>query len=87
MNNFAEEATVATRQRAFLLGTASYLAVAVLTPRVSFAEVATDGSLGRRVSLRGGDITIGADLGQQRGGNPFHSFQSGESRATSLRSS
>jgi hypothetical protein len=39
------------------------------------AEVATDGTLGRRVSLRGGDITVGADLGQQRGGNLFHSFR------------
>ena len=24
---------------------------------------------------RGGDITVGADLGQQRGGNLFHSFR------------
>ena len=61
--------------RALLLGTASYLAVALLAPRMAGAEVATDGTLGRRVSLRGGDITVGADLGQQRGGNLFHSFR------------
>ena len=58
-----------------LLGTASYLAVVLLSPRMAAAEVATDGTLGRRVSLRGGDITVGADLGQQRGGNLFHSFR------------
>ena len=61
--------------RAPLLGTASYLTVALLAPGIAAAEVATDGSLGRRVSLRGGDIEIGAGLGQQRGGNLFHSFQ------------
>ena len=74
-----EVAMAATRRRhawrAPLLGTASYLAVALLAPRMAAAEVATDGSLGRRVSLRGGDIEIGAGLGQQRGGNLFHSFQ------------
>ena len=61
--------------RAALLGTISYLALAGTTPRMAAAEVATDGTLGRRVSLRGGDIKIGADLGQQRGGNLFHSFR------------
>src|SRR5262245_50781765 len=61
--------------RALLLGTASYFAVAFLTARMAAAEVATDGTLGRRVSLRGGNIEIGADLGQQRGGNLFHSFR------------
>ena len=66
---------MSTRQRAFLLGTASYLAVAVLIPRLGFAEVATDGTMGRQVTLRGGNIEIGADLGQQRGGNLFHSFR------------
>ena len=35
--------------RALLLGTASYLAVALLAPRMAAAEVATDGTLGRRV--------------------------------------
>ena len=36
-------------------------------------RVAMSSSFG--VSLRGGDITVGADLGQQRGGNLFHSFR------------
>ena len=40
-----------------------------------FAEVATDGTLGRGRTLRGGDIAIGAGLGQPRGGNLFHSFR------------
>jgi len=39
------------------------------------AEVITDGSLGRRTVLPGPDYQIGADLGQQYGGNLFHSFQ------------
>jgi filamentous hemagglutinin family protein len=39
------------------------------------AEVTLDGSLGRRGALPGPDYQIGADLGQQRGGNLFHSFQ------------
>jgi filamentous hemagglutinin family protein len=64
-----------TAGRAWLLGTASYIAVALITPRLGFAEVATDGTLGPRVRLKGGDLTIGADLGQQRGGNLFHSFE------------
>lgn len=36
--------------------------------------VATDGSLGRARTLSGPNFTIGAGLGQQRGGNLFHSF-------------
>ena len=39
------------------------------------AEVILDGSLGRSGALPGPDYLIGADLGQQRGGNLFHSFQ------------
>jgi filamentous hemagglutinin family protein len=39
------------------------------------AEVTLDGTLGRRGALPGPDYQIGADLGQQRGGNLFHSFQ------------
>ena len=61
--------------RTALLATVSYLAVAAMTPNPSMAEVRTDGTLGRRVQLQGGDITIGADLGQRRGGNLFHSLE------------
>ena len=39
------------------------------------AEVVLDGTLGRSGALPGPDYLIGADLGQQRGGNLFHSFQ------------
>src|SRR3954453_16473066 len=61
--------------RTVLLGSASYAAVALFTPRPAAAVVITDGTLGRKVTLKGGDISIGAGLGQQRGGNLFHSFQ------------
>jgi len=39
------------------------------------AQIATDGSLGQAINLAGPDYQIGADLGQLRGGNLFHSFQ------------
>src|SRR4051795_7625969 len=39
------------------------------------AEVATDGTLGRKVTLGGRNVTVGADLGQVRGKNLFQSFQ------------
>jgi len=39
------------------------------------AEVILDGSLGGSGALPGPDYLIGADLGQQHGGNLFHSFQ------------
>jgi len=39
------------------------------------AEVTLDGTLGRGGALPGPDYLIGADLGQQRGGNLFHSFK------------
>ena len=39
------------------------------------AEVTLDGTLGRSGALPGPDYLIGADLGQQHGGNLFHSFQ------------
>ncbi len=41
------------------------------------AEVITDGTLGSRVNLPGNDFNfkITTDLGQQHGGNLFHSFQ------------
>ena len=39
------------------------------------AQIVTDGSVGPKVSLRGGEIKIGADLGTRRGDNLFHSFE------------
>ena len=39
------------------------------------AEVITDGSLGAKVELPGKDFQITPELGQQFGGNLFHSFQ------------
>ena len=40
-----------------------------------YAEVITDGSLGVQLNLPGPDFQIEANLGQQVGGNLFHSFQ------------
>ncbi len=51
------------------------LAGALLTSTAALAEVSTDGTLGRRVRLTGKDVEVGAELGQTRGGNLFHSFQ------------
>jgi len=39
------------------------------------AEVITDGTLGQQINLPGPNFQIEADLGQQHGGNLFHSFQ------------
>src|SRR3954467_12907176 len=39
------------------------------------AQIVTDGSVGPKVSLSGGEIKIGAELGTQRGNNLFHSFE------------
>jgi filamentous hemagglutinin family protein len=39
------------------------------------AQITTDGTLGPAQNLPGPDYQIGAFLGQQRGGNLFHSFQ------------
>jgi filamentous hemagglutinin family protein len=38
------------------------------------AEITLDGTLGPRGALEGPDYAIGAELGQQHGGNLFHSF-------------
>ena len=40
----------------------------------SYADIITDGSLGSVAPLAGPDYQIIAELGQQRGGNLFHSF-------------
>ena len=50
-------------------------AVICLAMRTAAAEVITDGSLGAKVRLRGPDVDVGADLGQVRGRNLFHSFE------------
>jgi len=42
---------------------------------IAHAEVITDGSLGAKVELPGKDFQITPELGQQVGGNLFHSFQ------------
>src|SRR3954470_15909143 len=39
------------------------------------AQIVTDGSVGPKVSLSGGEIKIGAELGSRRGDNLFHSFE------------
>jgi hypothetical protein len=39
------------------------------------AQIVTDGTVGPKVSLSGGQIEIGADLGSRRGDNLFHSFE------------
>jgi len=39
------------------------------------AQISTDGTLGPAQNLQGPKYTIGDDLGQQHGGNLFHSFQ------------
>src|SRR3954464_12463344 len=51
------------------------LLVALLVAGPVQAQIVTDGSVGPKVSLRGGEIEIGADLGSQRGDNLFHSFE------------
>ncbi|MBE9561485.1 MAG: filamentous hemagglutinin N-terminal domain-containing protein, partial [Proteobacteria bacterium] len=40
-----------------------------------WAEIVTDGTLGQKLNLSGPDFQITPDLGQQHGGNLFHSFQ------------
>lgn len=46
----------------------------ILAPPLSVAQITMDGSLGPSGTLKGPDYRIGANLGQQRGGNLFHSF-------------
>lgn len=40
-----------------------------------YAQIATDGTLGATTNLTGPNFQIPANLGQQRGGNLFHSFK------------
>jgi large exoprotein involved in heme utilization and adhesion len=52
------------------------LAVLLLAVPVQVqAQIVTDGSVGPKVSLHGGQIEIGSDLGTRRGDNLFHSFE------------
>ncbi|MFK5971192.1 MAG: filamentous hemagglutinin N-terminal domain-containing protein [Candidatus Marithrix sp.] len=52
------------------------LIISVLITTMSInAEVITDGTLGQKINLPGSDFQITSDLGQQHGGNLFHSFQ------------
>src|SRR4051812_28066478 len=51
------------------------LLAALLTTAPVQAQIVTDGSVGAKVSLQGGEIEIGADLGTRRGDNLFHSFE------------
>jgi filamentous hemagglutinin family protein len=58
--------------------TCSTLHLATLIPFLvagAHAEVTLDGTLGRAGALPGPNYQIGADLGQQYGGNLFHSFR------------
>ena len=47
----------------------------LLLPLITQAQIATDGTLGQALNLPGPDYQIDAHLGQQQGGNLFHSFQ------------
>ncbi|MDM8566143.1 filamentous hemagglutinin N-terminal domain-containing protein [Candidatus Halobeggiatoa sp. HSG11] len=47
----------------------------LVTTLATNAEVITDGTLGQNINLPGPDFQIEANLGQQHGGNLFHSFQ------------
>jgi filamentous hemagglutinin family protein len=51
------------------------LFVALLVAGPVQAQIVTDGTVGPKVSLSGGEIKIGADLGTRRGDNLFHSFE------------
>src|SRR5688572_27910709 len=54
---------------------ATTLTAALLGSTAALAEVATDGTLGKKVRLTGKDVRIGAELGQIREKNLFHSFE------------
>src|SRR3954463_12263829 len=51
------------------------LLAALLAAAPVQAQIVTDGSVGPKVSLHGGEIKIGADLGTRRDNNLFHSFE------------
>jgi len=47
----------------------------LIIPLSTPAQITTDGSLGPSLNIQGPDYQIGPDLGQQLGGNLFHSFK------------
>jgi filamentous hemagglutinin family protein len=51
------------------------LIAALLAAAPVQAQIVTDGSVGPKVSLHGGQIEIGANLGTRTGDNLFHSFE------------
>src|SRR3954462_5246014 len=51
------------------------LLAALLAAAPVQAQIVTDGSVGPKGSLHGGEIEIGANLGTRRGANLFHSFE------------
>src|SRR4051794_19215377 len=51
------------------------LLAALLVAAPVQAQIVTDGSVGPKVSLHGGQIEIGANLGTRTGDNLFHSFE------------
>jgi filamentous hemagglutinin family protein len=59
--------------RSHLLGPP--LLTALLAAGPVQAQIVTDGTVGPKVSLHGGEIEIGANLGSRRGDNLFHSFE------------
>src|SRR4051812_26099255 len=64
---------MADRVRSHRIG--PLLLVALLTAAPVQAQIVTDGSVGPKVSLTGGQIEISANLGTRRGDNLFHSFE------------
>ncbi len=57
------------------------LPVLLIAPETAKSQVVTDGSVGPKVSLSGGEIQIGPDLGTRSGNNLFHSFPIRRSRS------
>jgi filamentous hemagglutinin family protein len=55
--------------------TLSLVTLPLFISTTALAEVTLDGTLGSKGALPGPDYQIGADFGQQHGGNLFHSFQ------------
>jgi filamentous hemagglutinin family protein len=66
---------MAPRGRLSRYGALAFSGIAWVSSDVTLADVATDGTLGRRVRLTGPDVEVGADLGRVRGKNLFHSFE------------
>src|SRR3954463_2852806 len=64
---------MADRVRSHRIG--PLLLAAVLAAGPVQAQIVTDGSVGPKVRLGGGEIEIGANLGTRRGDNLFHSFE------------